>query len=151
MTQSTQQAEQRFDPRTLEEAGRAFVSTWCRSQQEVAGHVPPSQLHALETISARPDISVRDLAAELHAIPSSASRLCDRLVAAGLLERLPNDADRRLVALRLTVAGEELMRDVARQRRRDLAAVLDRLSAEQRARLVDGLTAFADHVGQARH
>ncbi|MFI6520635.1 MarR family winged helix-turn-helix transcriptional regulator [Spirillospora sp. NPDC050679] len=147
MNQPTRQAERRLDPRELEEAGRAFVATWCRSQGEVAGHVPPSQLHALEAVHARPGISVRDLAAELHAIPSSASRLCDRLVAANLLARLPSDADRRLVELRLTAQGEELMRDLTRQRRLDLEAVLDRLTAEQRDRLLEGLTAFAAQSG----
>ena len=40
---------------------------------------------------------------------SSASRLCDRLVAAGMLEREPGRYDRREISLHLTPAATRLL------------------------------------------
>ncbi|GAA4103156.1 MarR family winged helix-turn-helix transcriptional regulator [Nonomuraea soli] len=127
----------------LEDAGCAFIGVWCRSQDKVAGHVPPSQLHTLETIASRPDISLRDLAEQIGSTSSSASRLCDRLVAAGLLTRSADDNDRRRVALRATAAGDQLIRDLIRQRRLDLQQVMDKMTATERDQLTRGLAAFA--------
>ncbi|GAA1535681.1 hypothetical protein GCM10009678_17660 [Actinomadura kijaniata] len=149
MNQPSEQISRSVDHQALEHAGRTFIAVWCRSQDRVAGHVPPTQLRTLEVIAARPHLGMRDLAAHLGMIPSSASRLCDRLVAAGLLVREPSDVDRRQVVLRATPEGEELLRDLARQRRRDLEAVLDRMPPEDGARLLAGLLSFAEHAERA--
>ncbi|WP_242903678.1 MarR family winged helix-turn-helix transcriptional regulator [Actinomadura terrae] len=130
----------------LAELGRAFVAVWFQAQEHVANHLPPSQLRALQVVADRPGISVRELAAELGAMPSSVSRLCDRLVVAALLDRSPADVDRRQVTLRPTAEGTQLLHDITLQRRVDLARVLARMSAEQRTHLQQGLAAFAAHT-----
>ncbi|WP_119730248.1 MarR family winged helix-turn-helix transcriptional regulator [Thermomonospora amylolytica] len=146
MDESSQEKIQAADDQSLERSGRAFIAVWCRAQEQVAGHVPPSQLRALEIVAAHPGISMRELADDLQAMPSSASRLCDRLEAAGLLTRVPVRTDRRQVSLRLTPAGDRLIRDLNRQRRRDLDAVLERMTPQERERLGQGLAAFAERA-----
>ncbi|MEV4253501.1 MarR family transcriptional regulator [Spirillospora sp. NPDC049652] len=148
MNQPADRTAPPLDHRLPEQAGQAFITVWCRSQEQVAGHVPRSQLAALEAVAANPDLSLRALADSLGVIPSSASRLCDRLVSAGLLVRTPRDDNRRQVALRPTPTGDELLRDLSRRRQQDLEAVLNRMTAESREELLRGLAAFTEAAGQ---
>lgn len=64
------------------------------------------------------------------------SRLVDRLVARGLLERSSDETDRRAVRISLTDRGAQLQRDVGRHHARSVARELGRaLSAEEMAEL----------------
>jgi DNA-binding MarR family transcriptional regulator len=83
-------------------------------------------------------------------ILSSASRLCDRLVAAGLIDREPSRADRREIALTLTPHGVGLLANLRAERRRRLAAVLAGMSETSRTALLRGLREFALVADPAR-
>jgi DNA-binding MarR family transcriptional regulator len=74
---------------------------------------------------------------------SSASRLTDRLVASGLVERVPGRVDRREIALYLTPSARTLLGELRTIRRRALGVVLEKMSASGRAALLRGLTEFA--------
>src|SRR5437870_1969274 len=86
----------------VEAAAEALVIVWGRGTEGVYPQVSPSQLRALLVIERHQSITLGKLADELGAIPSSASRLCDRLEAAGLVVRRAGLADRREVSLELT-------------------------------------------------
>ncbi|WP_033337552.1 MarR family transcriptional regulator [Catenuloplanes japonicus] len=104
-----------------------------------------SQLRALLTLAELPGgINLRGLADRLGVVISSASRLCDRLVAAGLLERRQSDEDRREVLVRLSDSGRRLLGEVRSRRRERLAQVLSRMTPEDRAALRRGLEAFRE-------
>ena len=85
----------------------SVCSTRPRSRHQVA--VPPTQLRVLSLISSRPETNVNRLAELLDVVPSSASRLCDRLEATGLLRRVPDPRDRREVRLVPTAAAVTLL------------------------------------------
>ncbi|WP_202124356.1 helix-turn-helix domain-containing protein [Actinomadura physcomitrii] len=72
---------------------------------------------------------------------SSASRLCDRLEAAGLLIRDPG-RDRREVTVRLSADGQALLDRLRVRRRAELAGVLEAMPAPARAALLRGLSEF---------
>ncbi|WP_353941511.1 TetR family transcriptional regulator [Streptomyces sp. HUAS MG91] len=59
----------------------------------------------------------------------------DRLAGAGLIERERDDRDRRVVWLRLTPAGRDLVDRVAEERRAGERDLLDRLRPDERRRL----------------
>jgi DNA-binding MarR family transcriptional regulator len=82
------------------------------------------------------------LAEALDVVPSSASRLCDRLEATGLLRRVPEPHDRREVRLLLTPTARRLLDEVREARRAALAEVLARMGPSARRDLVRGLVAF---------
>jgi DNA-binding MarR family transcriptional regulator len=88
------------------------------------------------------------LAEALDVVPSSASRLCDRLEATGLLRRVPDPRDRREVRLLLTAAAQRLLDDLHTRRRDALAAVLERMTPAARDELVRGLRAFRVATGE---
>jgi DNA-binding MarR family transcriptional regulator len=89
-------------------------------------------------------INLRRLAGRLRMMLSSASRLCDRLVAAGLVSRVPGRVDRREIALFLTPSSRQVLADLRATRRELLSEVLERMSPAGRAALVHGLTEFAE-------
>ena len=104
--------------------------------------VPPAQLRVLTIIANNRDTNMSRLAEALDVVPSSASRLCDRLEATGLLRRAPDPQDRREVRLLPTPAARRLLDDLRERRRSALAAVLEKMSPGSRQDLVRALDAF---------
>jgi DNA-binding MarR family transcriptional regulator len=105
--------------------------------------VPPAQLRVLTIIANNQHTNMSRLAEALDVVPSSASRLCDRLEATGLLRRVPDPRDRREVRLMLTPSARRLLDQLRERRREALGAVLDRMTPAARQGLVDALAAFA--------
>ncbi|WP_410809202.1 MarR family winged helix-turn-helix transcriptional regulator [Micromonospora sp. 067-2] len=104
--------------------------------------VPPTQLRVLALISSRSETNVNRLAELLDVVPSSASRLCDRLEATGLLRRVADPRDRREVRLVPTPAAETLLRELAERRQRAVQVVLDRMPQRVQHDLLSSLLAF---------
>ena len=105
--------------------------------------VPPTQLRVLSIIEGSRHTNMSRLAEALDVVPSSASRLCDRLEATGLLRRVPDPRDRREVRLLLTAAATKLLEELRERRRAALAGVLERMSPANRNDLVRAMAAFA--------
>ena len=104
--------------------------------------IPPTQLRVLTVIARIRHTNMSGLADALNVVPSSASRLCDRLEATGLLRRVPDPRDRREVRLLLTPAARRLLDDLRDRRREALGQVLERMTSAGRQELVKALAAF---------
>lgn len=116
---------------------------WERGRDAVpATPVSPSQLRVLHVLHEEDGINLRRLGDVLEATASSVSRLCDRLEAMGLLERLPSPVSRRELELHLTPRAESYLTDLRARRERALLGVLDRMPATARRNLVKGLEGF---------
>ena len=111
--------------------------------------VPPAQLRVLTIVAQNRHTNMSRLAEALEVVPSSASRLCDRLEATGLLRRVPDPRDRREVRLILTPAARRLLDQLRERRREALGEVIDRMPAGARLELVRSLQAFADAAESA--
>jgi DNA-binding MarR family transcriptional regulator len=133
----------------LEAGIETLALVWGRAQEALGTRVSPPQLRALAIVERYPEINVNGLAEALGAAPSSASRLCDRLAAAGLLSRVTSPHDRREVTLSLTRNGRQLLTELNEHRRRDLASVLERMSPGGQAALRQGLGEFVRVHGGA--
>jgi DNA-binding MarR family transcriptional regulator len=92
-------------------------------------------------------MNLTTLAEELGAIPSSATRLCDRLVAADLISRETGSADRREVFLQLTPIGRRIVRQVRDLRRDGLREALEACTSRERRELLSGLRALGLRMG----
>ncbi len=128
--------------RRMSEAVHALVAVWVQAPAAVTPRVSAHQLRALHVVDRTAQINLTGLADELGMTLPAASRLCDRLEAAGLLARDVPPHNRREVLLRLTSRGSRLLDEVADRRRRDLAAVLGTMPAPRRTELLSGLLAF---------
>ncbi|WP_338692977.1 MarR family transcriptional regulator [Streptomyces sp. Q6] len=125
---------------------------WCRGQEAtLSGPLPPSQFRALAVIEEQRRVNQRTLGEALGSRPSSVSRLCDRLEAAGLVERLASPTSRREVDLRLSRRGEAVLDDFRASRAREIVTVLRTMSPDQLRTLAEGLEQFehaaAAHIG----
>jgi DNA-binding MarR family transcriptional regulator len=127
----------------VDDTAQALLAAWDAAREQATPRLSWPQLSALLVVERSEGVNLRGLAGELKMILSSASRLCDRLVAAGLVERVPGRADRREIALFLTPSSRALLENLRSTRRAMLAAVLERMSEPGRAALVRGLTEFA--------
>lgn len=94
-----------------------------------------NQLSAMGTLSGQGQLTLGDLAAAEKVQPPSMTRIVSALEERGLVSREADKGDKRLVLVRLTEAGTELL--AANRRRRDawLNKQLRGLSAEEREAL----------------
>ena len=120
----------------------ALVAVLETARWEQSPAVPPAQLRVLTIVAANQHTNMNRLAEALGVVPSSASRLCDRLEATGLLRRVPDPRDRREVRLELTVVARRLLIELRDRRRTALAAVLEEMTPAGRQELVRALAAF---------
>ncbi|MEU7978115.1 MarR family transcriptional regulator [Micromonospora sp. NPDC049081] len=133
----------------LDGATGTLLSVWEAARENTTSRLSGAQLRAVMVVERYDGINLRRLAALLNMLLSSASRLCDRLVAAGMLEREPGRSDRREIALHLTPESIRLLAELRRDRRQRLADVLAGMSGEGRQALLRGLVEF-DRVARAR-
>jgi DNA-binding MarR family transcriptional regulator len=127
----------------VDDAAQALLAAWDAAREQATPRLSWPQLSALLVVERSEGINLRGLAGELKMLLSSASRLCDRLVASGMVERVPGRMDRREIALYLTPSSRQLLDELRHTRQQMLAAVLQRMSASGRAALIRGLTEFA--------
>ena len=129
-------------------ASRALVAVASRSIAAVDARVTLPQFRALVVLEQLGGTCrVGDLGNELRIQPSTATRLCDRLVRGGLVAREVDPANRREVALVLTDDARRLLAEVTAIRRREIASILATVPHSQRATIVEGLSAFRDAAG----
>jgi len=85
-----------------------------------------------------------DLACSLGVSPSTATRMCDRLVRKGLITRTRDDIDRREVNLDVTTDGRKIVRSVIERRRDEMHYLLKPIPRATRNELVEALNMLAD-------
>jgi DNA-binding MarR family transcriptional regulator len=106
--------------------------------------LPESQAELIRLVGRRPDVSVREAAAELGLAANTASTLVSKLSADGLLIRTVDPDDRRVGRLRLAEPAQRIADESRAARRAALRAVLDRLTPDQ----IDTLTAGLEVLGE---
>ena len=126
------------------EAGLAVLIEACdRAVEERIPELPPAQMRALLAIEQAGSLNLSRLAEALGAKLSPASRLCDRMQAAGLLTRDRSAANRREIVLVPTEAGRQLAEWVRSRRRAAIREVMQTMSPDGRAALAAGLRELA--------
>jgi DNA-binding MarR family transcriptional regulator len=134
----------------LDEAAAALLSVWEEARERTTNRLSTAQLRAVMVVEQHDGINLRRLATLLGTLLSSASRLCDRLVAAGMLEREPGRYDRREIALHLTPEAARLLAELRADRRARLAEVLAGMSPAGREALRHGLAEFREVAHRSR-
>ncbi|MFN2540145.1 MAG: MarR family winged helix-turn-helix transcriptional regulator [Mycobacteriales bacterium] len=130
----------------MDDALRPILLLATRASAKAGQRVSTSQLQALLVLHERGPMNLTTLADELGAIPSSATRLCDRLVAADLISRETGAADRREVFLQVTSSGRRIVRQVRDLRRQGLREAIDMCTPRERRELLSGLRALGDQM-----
>ncbi|MFE2374520.1 MarR family winged helix-turn-helix transcriptional regulator [Streptomyces sp. NPDC059398] len=129
-------------------ASRVLVAVSARSLAAVEDRVTLPQFRLLVAFSTRGAAKLVDVAEWLGVNPSTAMRMADRLIAAGLVDRRINPDNRRATLLQLTDEGHSIVEQVTTRRRTEIATIVERMAPSQRTALVDALTTFADAGGE---
>lgn len=127
---------------------RAMIAVAVRSLSSVAEDITISQYRTLVVLASRGPQRLADLAGQLAVTPSTAGRMCNRLVSRQLLARHRAHDDRRVVRISLTPDGRRIVDVATRQRRVYLAAVLAGIPPQRRRDLAEACRVFADAVGE---
>lgn len=130
----------------VEAASHALMNISVRSLTVLEGKVSMPQFRALTVLDEAGPLNVGVLAEELRIGVSSVSRMCDRLVAAGLVDRGNPPHSRREIVLTLTPAAGRLLRSVATRRRSLIAETMAAMPEDGQRALLTGLTGFAAAV-----
>lgn len=120
-----------------------MVRIWTGPHGSPGVPIPATQLRVLFVVEQHGAINLSGLANELGALLSSASRLCDRLEAAGLIVRESGQQSRREIAIRLSPDGKALLERVRQERQEQILKVLAQMPAGARQALLTGLREFS--------
>lgn len=131
------------DQDPLAEAGLellwALVGIADESLGAAGAEVTLAQFRALLTVAAEGPLPSTTLARLIGVAPSTATRMCDRLIRARLLARGTSVDDRRLVTLSLTARGTRVVNRVIGWRRAELARRFASIDPSRRTELADAL------------
>jgi DNA-binding MarR family transcriptional regulator len=128
---------------------RRIVRVLRLADREAEGAVGLSaaQLFVLQSLAAAPAHSLAELAERTLTDQSSVSTVVAKLVAKRLVTRRSAANDRRRVELRLTAAGEHVVRTAPRVPQSRLAEALRAMPAARRDDLVRSLEVLATAIG----
>jgi DNA-binding MarR family transcriptional regulator len=96
------------------------------------------QLHTMALLSQGSE-RMGVIAGRLSSSQSAATSMIDRLVDKGLVERVPDKDDRRVVACQLTNSGREEMERLWRISRKRIGRIADHLTIDELLRVVEAM------------
>lgn len=129
-------------------ASRVLVAVSARSLAGVAEDVTLPQYRVLVLLCAHGPLGMSELAGLLACSASTATRLCDRLVAKKLVRRGHRERNRREVEVEATAAGGRLVAKVTARRREEIGQIVGAMSEDDQAAMVSALRAFAAAAGE---
>lgn len=129
-------------------ASRLLIAISASSIASVDDGITIPQFRTLVILSNHDPINLATLAGLLGVKPSATGRMVDRLVNAGLIDRLPHPTSRRELLATLTPRGRKVVRQVTARRRAEIARVVEKMPVAERHDLVRALTAFASAGGE---
>ena len=127
---------------TMLTAARVFAAITAESIAQAGAGITLPQLRVLVLASRPGSLNATGVAEALDVHLSTASRICDRLVQGGLLDRRDRPEDRRQVELTLTEDGRQLLSKVTDHRQAVFGRILRRMDSDGRRALIDALTEF---------
>ncbi len=111
----------------------------------------PPQMGALIALNRVPPLTMGELAWELALTESATTRLVDRLVRTNLARRERDPEDRRVVRVRLSSYGRQLVDVVLARRQHQFERVGSHMDPDERQRLVQGLEALVRVFATLEH
>ncbi len=126
-------------------ASRVIVGLAARTTPD-PDEVTLAQFRGLVLLVTHGELNASSLAELMGVDPSTTTRLCDRLVAKGLIQRGPKE-NRRQVCISVTEAGATLVAQATATRRAEIKRIVRKLSGPARAQLLAGVRAFREAAG----
>ena len=117
------------------------------SKGEAQRHgVTPTQLSVLKLLSEIGDLSLSRLSTQIRAHNSTVTGIIDRMEAAGLVDRVQSEEDRRVWIIRLLPAGRKIADSAEVSPWETLRDAIGSLTKTEQAQLLGLLKKLAHHV-----
>ncbi|OBK22097.1 hypothetical protein A5634_07940 [Mycobacterium asiaticum] len=126
----------------LETATRGFLDVNVGVLEKMEKKISLGALHALQSLERLGPSLVTELGDELNLLPSTASRLSDRLAESGWITRRVSPSNRRATLLEITPSGRSILRELLTLRKNALKSVVGQMDDDDRAALLQGTRAF---------
>ncbi len=114
-----------------------FTANWLRSRQTSVFKpfgISPQQYNILRILrGAKGRMNMHSVKERMIDRAPNATRLTDKLIAKGLVERERCEEDRRIVYVRISEKGLELLKQIDKQNKDDMADLTDRIPSEEAA------------------
>ena len=106
--------------------------------------ITPPQFDALQKVIWCKSMTIGELSSKLFLAPSTITDLVDRMEKSGLVERVKDEKDRRVVKVQPLKKGNDLINAVVEQRREYIASLLRGLSSDEKMEFVKYLDIFTE-------
>jgi DNA-binding MarR family transcriptional regulator len=127
---------------------RVLIALSARSLSETGEDITLTQYRALVFLATGGACRTSDLAEELSIMPSTATRLCDRLSRKNLIRRYRRSDDRRATWVVLAEDGRSIVGEVMRRRRASLQRLVRDIPRSHHTSLVAGLRGLIEAAGE---
>ena len=126
----------------LEQATRGLLALNVSVLEQMEKRIGLAPLRALQSLDRLGPSLVTELGADLELLPSTASRLSDRLADAGYITRRVSPRNRRATLLEMTDAGRAVLDELIELRIQAFGEVVRHITEADRSALVRGTEAF---------
>ena len=103
-----------------------------------------SQLKAMTVFSEDIPLSMGELCKMANVKMPSMTEVVDRFEKEGVLERIRDNEDRRVVKVKMTAKGKKMHREVLKRRADELTKIFGVLTTQDREKLVDSLKSVSE-------
>jgi DNA-binding MarR family transcriptional regulator len=143
--------QQPISPETVNEIERLLreISVIVkRKGREILTHFPitPPQFSALVWLRDEGDLTIGELSQKMYLACSTMTDLVDRMEKNGLVARVRDERDRRVVRIHLLEKGAEIIQEVLEARRKYLAEVLTCISEERALQIQENLALIYERM-----
>ena len=109
-----------------------------------------AQIKLLTCFSDKDELTMTELSRNLSVSMPTMTAMVDRLVNSKMVERERGSIDRRVVKVRLTDAGEKILKKLTRIRRKEMEKVLMNLNKEEMKNYLTSIEVVAQLLTKAR-
>lgn len=106
--------------------------------------VTMTQSYTLQSIQFSEKMTMNQLSERMGLATSTMTRIVDNLVRDGYIERIRDEADRRLVFVTLTPDGGKLAEELGQCTRGCFTNIVDNISREERNSVLEGIRVFLE-------
>ncbi|MGA9173035.1 MAG: MarR family winged helix-turn-helix transcriptional regulator [Thermoactinomyces sp.] len=122
-----------------------------RKGRDLLNHFPitPPQFNALVWLKDEGDLTIGELSQKMFLACSTMTDLIDRMEKNGMVERVRDDRDRRVVRIHLLDKGRRIIEDVLETRRQYLSEILSHLSDDEALEIQKHLSILYEEMKKA--
>lgn len=108
-------------------------------------NITPPQFDALQKIIYNKELTISELSSKLYLAPSTITDLVDRMEKSGLVKRVRDTKDRRVVKVNVLPKGNDLLNEVLSLRCEYIESILVDVSEEEKEDFMRYLEIFDSH------